>query len=274
MRAMIRSPGGAPASRATDGRRPNAVQVHSAQAGEFVASYESYERDPYESCFAYSRMRLAQVLNRYLPSNGAGLRVLDVGCGTGHHLAALAARGFSVVGIDGSTDMLTQARQANPDVELHEAAVDALPVAAGAFDFVLCIEVLRYLPDPQGCIAEMARALRPGGVCLATAAPLFSVNGYALVNRLALVAPLGDLVRLKQYFTTPSRISTQCEVAGFSPVEVHGVYAGPINWIEHVAPNQLPSVLRRWEQVDREIADRPRLRGLSNMLLVKARRAA
>jgi 2-polyprenyl-6-hydroxyphenyl methylase/3-demethylubiquinone-9 3-methyltransferase len=253
---------------------PSAVDVHSRQAGEFAASYDAFERDPYESCFTYSRMRLEQVLAEYLPRAGDGLRALDVGCGTGHHLSDLATRGFDVAGIDGSPDMLEQARRANPTAELQLADVEALPFADSSFDLAICIEVLRYLPDPQRCVAEMARVLRPGGVCMTTAAPLFSANGYALVNRLALIAPIRGLVRLKQFFTTPSQLRRRFERAGFSAVEVRGVYGGPINWIEHLAPTRLPSFLHRWERVDRGLADRPMLRGLSNMLLVKAVRSS
>ena len=253
---------------------PSAVDVHSRQAPEFVSSYESLERDPYASSFTYSRMRLEQALAEYVPEAGDGLRVLDVGCGTGHHLRTFAARGFDVAGVDGSEEMLDAARQLNPTAELRVADVAALPFDDASFDLILCIEVLRYLSDRQRCVAEMARVLRPGGVCLATAAPLFSVNGYALVNRLALIAPVGDLVRLKQFFTTPSGLRRQFEANGFQDVEVRGVYTGPINWVEHLAPQRFESFVRRWEQFDRRLADRSGLRGLSNMLLVKAERTA
>ncbi len=226
---------------------PTAVDVHSRQAGEFAASYQALERDPYASCFTYSRMRLEQALEQHLPPTASGVRALDVGCGTGHHLKDLVARGFDVAGVDGSSEMLEEARLANPSAELHHADVQALPFPDDSFDLVLCIEVLRYLPNPHPCIAEIARVLRPGGRCLATAAPLFSVNGYPLINRLVLIAPVGDFVRLKQFFTTPSRLRTQFERAGLSAVEVHGVYTGPINWVERLAPRRLAPFLRRWE---------------------------
>jgi SAM-dependent methyltransferase len=248
---------------------PSAVEVHSRQAGEFAASYEAYEQDPYESCFTYSRMRLEQALARWLPASGSGMKALDVGCGTGHHLKGLAERGFQVTGVDGSAEMLDVARQAVSDADLHLADVGHLPFADDSFDLALCIEVLRYLEHPAGPIAELARVLRPGGMALVTAAPLFSLNGYPLINRLALLAPVGELVRLKQYFTTPSRLVAQFERAGFA-AEVHAVYTGPINWVEHLMPRVLPGFLRRWETVDRRLADKPRLRGLSNMLLVRA----
>lgn len=258
---------------AADNRR-SAVDVHSDQAEEFAAGYEALERDPYESCFTYSRMRLDQALGALLPTSGTGLSALDVGCGTGYQLRDLIQRGFQATGVDGSGEMLDEARRLNPDAELHQSDVASLPFGDASFDLTLCIEVLRYLEDPTGCISEMSRVLRPGGVCLATAAPLFSVNGYALVNRVAVAAPVGELVRLKQFFTTPSRLRQQFQQAGFSEVEVRGVYTGPVNWVEHLAPRRLPSFLRRWEPIDRRLADKPALRPLSNMLLVRARRAS
>ncbi len=162
----------------------------------------------------------------------------------------------------------------NPGAELYRADVEALPFADSTFDLILCIEVLRYLPDPRPSIAEMARVLRPDGLCLATVSPLFSVNGYPLVNRIALVVPRTDLVRLKQHFVTQSNARRQFEQAGFASIELRGVYTGPINWVERLMPRRLRPFLHRWEHIDRQLADRAALRGFSNMLLVKAVRAA
>jgi ubiquinone/menaquinone biosynthesis C-methylase UbiE len=245
-----------------------AVEVHSEQAGMFAARY--VQTDPYSSSFNYSRKRLDQLLDRYLPATDAGLRLLDVGCGTGHQLARWRAAGYDVAGVDGSEAMLAEARENNPGVELEVADVQQLPFPDGGFDRVTSIEVLRYLPDPTRSIQEMARVLRPGGLCLATAAPLLSLNGYALVNRVALALPIGNLTRLKQFFTTSRRLRRQFLGAGFSEVTIHGVYLGPLSWIERLAPRHLSSALRRWEPLDEKLADRPVLRDLGNMLLVSA----
>src|SRR5947209_378165 len=134
---------------------PTAVDVHSQQASEFAASYDVLERDPYASCFTYSRMRLEKALEQYLPRPAAGMRAIDVGCGTGHHLKDLVSRGFDAVGVDASAEMLDEARRVNPTADLRQADVESLPFADGSFDLTLCIEVLRYLPDPQRCIREL-----------------------------------------------------------------------------------------------------------------------
>jgi SAM-dependent methyltransferase len=249
-----------------------AIAIHTAQAEQFARSYDTAE-DGFGSCFAYSRRRLDEVLARFLPPQGAGLRLLDVGCGTGHHMRVLARRGFDVAGVDGSQAMLDHARASNPGAELHLADVDRLPFADAIFDYALCVEVLRYLRDPRPCVREIARVLRPGGVGLVTATPLLNLNGYWLVNRLAVALPVRGFVRLRQFFTTSGRLHRLFGEAGFRDVAVHGVYFGPVNWIERLSPVLLRPALRAWEAWDRRLADRAALRELSNMFLVRGIRA-
>jgi ubiquinone/menaquinone biosynthesis C-methylase UbiE len=247
-----------------------AIDQHSVQADQFAGRYRSLETEPYRNCFNYSRHQLERVLAKYLPADGSGLSLLDVGCGTGHHLARLRERGYNVAGVDGSAEMLEHARRNNPGCELRAGDVDALPFEDNRFDVTLCVEVLRYLADPQKCVNEMARVLRPGGVCITTAAPLLSLNGYWLVNRLAGALPVKNLVRLRQYFTTMGRLRRQFRAAGFRDVVIEGVYYGPINWMERLCPGLLPRCLRAWERVDTRLSEGRVLRELSNMFLVRA----
>jgi ubiquinone/menaquinone biosynthesis C-methylase UbiE len=164
--------------------------------------------------------------------------------------------------------MLIQARENNPGADIREADVESIPFPNASFDLVLCVEVLRYLPDSTSCIREMARVLKPGGVCIATAAPIFNLNGYFIVNRLANRFHVGNLVHLKQFFTTSGSLRRKFVDAGFRRAKVHGVYLGPVNWVERVMPRSLPLVLKAWEPVDGALADLPLLRQFSNMFLV------
>src|SRR5262249_29854767 len=161
-------------------------------------------------------------------------------------------------------------RANNPGADIRLADVEDVPFPSESFDYVLCIEVLRYLPDPTRCIKEIARVLKPGGTCLVTAAPRFNLNGYWVINRIATLMPMGNLVRLKQFFTTSGRLRREFGAGGFGELAVHGVYIGPVNWIEHIVPRALPRVLRAWEHLDARLADLPLLRQFSNMFLVKA----
>jgi SAM-dependent methyltransferase len=253
--------------------KQHAIAIHSEQSQEFQESYRSLAEDPYKNCFAYSRHRLEAALRRFLPSPAQGRRLLDIGCGTGHHLAGLRAQGFEVSGMDGSASMLEHARRNNPEIELKLGDVEQLPFESGGFDVALCVEVLRYLRSPDACLREAHRVLRAGGILVATAAPLFNVNGYFVVNRLVQLLPTRSFVRLRQFFLTSGRLRHALGRAGFADVEIHGVYTGPINWLERLAPRSLPRALKRWERFDERLADRPMLREFSNMFLVRARRA-
>jgi SAM-dependent methyltransferase len=253
-------------------RKRAAIETHSQQAEEFAASYAGLEGARYRDCFSYSRHRLRAALERHLPARGDGLRLLDIGCGTGHHMVELRARGFEVAGMDAAAEMLVHARRNNPGADIRAADVEALPFAEAQFDVAISIEVLRYLPSCEPAIREAFRVLKPGGTYLVTAAPLLNVNGYALVNRLAPWLPIPSLVRLRQYFHTSWELRNALARAGFRAVDIHGVYGGPINWIERLAPRLLPWTLRNWEPIDRRLADLPVLRELSNMFLVAARK--
>ncbi len=254
-------------------QKQHAIETHSRQAGEFADSYVDFETDAFQTCFTYSRRRLEHFLSQYLPARGDGIRLLDVGCGTGHHLENLRSRGYSVAGVDGSEEMLQHARRNNPGVEIKLADVEQLPFESASFDLLICIEVLRYLPSMTKAVGEMSRVLKPGGVCLVTATPTFNLNGYYLINRIANAMPVGNLVRLKQVFTTSSRLRREFESAGFRDPRIHGVYFGPVNWVEHLAPSALPSILRKWEAIDAKVADRAGFREFANMFLVRGEKA-
>jgi ubiquinone/menaquinone biosynthesis C-methylase UbiE len=251
-------------------QRSEAIQVHTEQASRFADRYTTKRPQPYQDCFAYSRLRLDRLLARYLPARGDGLRLLDLGCGTGHYMKSLREQGFEVAGVDASPAMLQHARTNNPGAEIHEADVATLPFANGRFDYVLCIEVLRYLSNPTPAIQEIARVLKPGGIALVTATPVWNLNGYWMINQISRRMRIGNLTPLRQFFTTSRRLRKQFRNAGFETAEVHGVYLGPINWVERIARPLLPTTLRLWEPVDRALADRALIRDFSNMFLVRA----
>jgi ubiquinone/menaquinone biosynthesis C-methylase UbiE len=98
-----------------------------------------------------------------------GERVLDVGCGPGFYLAELREQigpdGW-VDGVDASRPMLALAARRNaewPNVGFHVGAAEALPVDSAAYDGLICVQVLEYVQDVPGALAEMHRVLRPGG---------------------------------------------------------------------------------------------------------------
>lgn len=81
------------------------------------------------------------------------VRVADVGCGTGHLLAAVAAAAPSVhtlTGIDRSAAAIRRARELLPDATLIVDAVPSNEIGELApFDLVLCCEVLEHVSNPE-----------------------------------------------------------------------------------------------------------------------------
>ena len=249
-----------------------AIRVHSEQASLFRARYEALPQDRYATSFAYSRHRLQLQLERRLPTPSPGARLLDLGCGTGHHLPWARGRGYEVAGTDGSATMLDEARRLNPTADLRLAPADALPFPAASFDAVLCIEVLRYLPRIDPCLREMSRVLKRGGVALTTASPLFNLSAFPLLNRLGLLVPALHTLPLRQFFHTSAGLRRRFRRAGFREVAVHGVHLGLGNWVERLRPRSLPGFLRALEPLDEAVSDLPLVRDLGGMLLVHATR--
>jgi SAM-dependent methyltransferase len=90
-------------------------------------------------------------------------RALDAACGTGRHAAYLASLGHSVIGVDGSPEMLAEARAKLPAVDFRSGELDRLPVPDQHVDVVVCTLALTHVLDLGPVLAEFARVLRPGG---------------------------------------------------------------------------------------------------------------
>jgi len=99
----------------------------------------------------------------------SGQSVLDLGCGGGHLVRDIAlAVGDSgrVVGLDASADQLESAGvlcAGLSAVELLEGDATDLPFDDGSFDSLASIQMLEYVPDVDGAIAETRRVLKSGG---------------------------------------------------------------------------------------------------------------
>jgi malonyl-CoA O-methyltransferase len=95
----------------------------------------------------------------------AGLRILDVGCGTGRHSLRLAQAGAEVTGVDFSAGMLDQARRkpGADHVRFVHHDILSLPFDDGEFDRVLCALALEHVRDLRAAFGEMRRVVRPAG---------------------------------------------------------------------------------------------------------------
>lgn len=103
-----------------------------------------------------------------LANPGASDVSLDVACGPGSVVLAFAKRVRRAVGLDATSAMLEQARQASArarvvNVEWHLGNVYALPFADGTFNVVSCRFAFHHLQDPERAFAEMVRVTCIGG---------------------------------------------------------------------------------------------------------------
>ncbi|GGW47321.1 class I SAM-dependent methyltransferase [Streptomyces griseoloalbus] len=104
-----------------------------------------------------------------LPRGGEGLRVLDLGCGTGASTAALTAvlPGARITAVDASAGMLERAaaKPWPPGVTFTRAPVEKLARAGvrGPYDAVFAAYLLRNVTDPDAVLTAVRGLLAPGG---------------------------------------------------------------------------------------------------------------
>jgi SAM-dependent methyltransferase len=111
--------------------------------------------------FCARRAILVDVIRRLLPS-GTGSRVLDIGCGTGGNLAALAEH-FDCTGIDPTEVAIEFARERFPRIEFIRGfapgdIMDLMPT----FDLILMTDVLEHVEYDITMFSEIVSAAKPG----------------------------------------------------------------------------------------------------------------
>lgn len=98
----------------------------------------------------------------------SGLRLLDVGCGTGRRL--LGSEAARAVGVDLSPEMLAEGcrNAALADADLLEGDVRALPLPDSMFDLVWCRLVIGHVAELAAAYAELARVAAAGASVVVT----------------------------------------------------------------------------------------------------------
>lgn len=99
-----------------------------------------------------------------LPGTDHGLKILDIGCGTGALMTELAPYG-GVEGVDVSETAIAFCRERGI-TRVRQGSIEALPYFDGMFDVVLALDVLEHVRDDQAGIAEITRVLKPGGTAV------------------------------------------------------------------------------------------------------------
>ena len=115
------------------------------------------------------------VFDQILRGNiGAGMRVLDAGCGYGRNLVYLLREGCEIFALDANAEGVEHVRrlaaELNPELPAENfrvGAIERMDFPDGFADVVICNSVLHFARDEQHFLAmveELWRVLRPGGM--------------------------------------------------------------------------------------------------------------
>jgi 2-polyprenyl-3-methyl-5-hydroxy-6-metoxy-1,4-benzoquinol methylase len=195
--------------------------------GEFYPpSYASFAAEVPRTSTWYAVLRAAVRLPYVLrygpadpwfrPSNGT-TRLLDIGCGSGVYLQAMANLGWSVQGVE--PDAVAAARAAER-LRVHQGRifvgrVEEAEFSPDTFDLVTMGHVLEHFHDPRAVLEKVHRWLRPGGIVR-----LWVPNFESLESRVFRQLWFGLDVPRHLYHFGRRTICAILEVAGFNVTRV------------------------------------------------------
>ncbi len=183
---------------------------------------------------------LVQLLNPQ-----ANERILDLGCGTGHLTAEIAASGALALGLDASTAMIDQAQANYPNLAFTVADARDFQVETPV-DAVFSNAVLHWVLEPNAVIASVEQALKPGGRFVAE----FGGRGNVTAIQSALAEAMEEVGYSFQspwYFPSLSDYIPRLEEQGFEVVYAAlldrptrlASNAGLANWLQMFAGSVL-----------------------------------
>ncbi|MEU4674271.1 class I SAM-dependent methyltransferase [Amycolatopsis sp. NPDC023774] len=198
-----------------------------------------------------------------LTGDGAGLRVLDAGCGTGASTAALlhVLPEAEITAFDGSAAMLAQARRKDwpPNVRFVHSTIENLGRSGitGPFDAVLAAYLIRNLAEPDTQLGTLRALLRPGApIALHEYSVADSRRARIVWNCVCatIIIPLGKITtgdatlyrhlrRSVLRFEGISALTTRVAAAGFTAprcATVPGWQRGIVHTVVGIRPGEIP----------------------------------
>ena len=155
-------------------RPPSTEEVTRANTRQ---AYEKLYSDPrlFEEYLASSRLLFFDEVASFC-AHLRPARVIDLGCGTGHMLRALAKEWKScqvdplpaLHGMDHAWSAIVRARAVVPDGNFNMGSIYRLSYPDASFDLIVSTETFEHLRDPNRALTEACRICRPGGYVLLT----------------------------------------------------------------------------------------------------------
>ncbi|MFX1520184.1 MAG: class I SAM-dependent methyltransferase [Promethearchaeota archaeon] len=137
--------------------------------------------------------------------------VLDVGFGPGKY--HFKHKSFQVIALDISSNMLREAKKANPHMVFVVGDAQHLPFKEGIFNTLFSLEVIYYLSKPKLFISEAYRVLKAGGHCM-----IISINKIWDFIVTVVLRPFGLCPKedISRHFISPKNILSWLKEATFS----------------------------------------------------------
>ena len=135
-------------------------------------------------------------------------RILELGCGAGWNVAALAKRSYTVYAVDLVDEMLRTTRITAPMAKVLSADAQCLPFASGKFDLVIAIALVEWL-STLTLFSEIARVLAPGGHVVLTATNRWSLQRCLDPYLHPIIEPLKSVLRRAGPCALPNAFSLQ-----------------------------------------------------------------
>lgn len=216
----------------TEDIRQAAIDSHDKDAAKFEAWYDALDRSRFSNAFTYGRSKIDALVGELFESLPKGAKVLDVGCGTGEHLARAVKAGFEAHGVEPAPAMLDFARKNVPEADIRQGIATELPFKDGEFDLVIMVEVLRYLdrPDTEQALKEARRVLKPGGLLFVTLVNRFALDGFYVLQRVRQAFKRRQFDEVNPYclFHSPGSAVRDLKAAGFGEVRTEGRLLAPL----------------------------------------------
>ncbi len=168
-----------------------------------------------------------------------GERILDIGCGTGHLTAQIAAAGAIVTGLDHSEEMLEVARRNYPELRFVQADAAQFTLEQ-SFDAVFSNAALHWVHRAEDAVRCMSRALRTDGRFVVEFGGHGNVRQICSALEHALVELLGKSITVENYFPSIAQYSSLLEKYGIEvsfatlfdrPTRLDDGADGLANWI-------------------------------------------
>ncbi len=173
---------------------------------------------------------VAARVRRYL---GAGVPILDVGCGAGLLAEALAKDGFAVTGLDAGAEVISVARAhaegQGLNLAYRQGTAEALAAEGTKFPVVTALEIIEHVADPAEFLFSLKSLLAPGGLLF-----LSTLNrtpkSYAVAKigaeYMLRLLPVGTHDWKK--FISPVELGQLCRGAGLRLAETAGLSYSPL----------------------------------------------